>query len=95
MPTDQLFGWIAHQGELGGFSIEGSATAQPGYVYFKKPEKTEQSRLRSVRYDGVLVVTDPAGFHEALVQGIGSGKAFGFGLLSLAPLHPSNPLEAT
>jgi CRISPR system Cascade subunit CasE len=38
----------------------------------------------AVRFDGVLVVTDPTTFTETVSNGIGSGKAFGFGLLSLA-----------
>jgi CRISPR system Cascade subunit CasE len=41
-------------------------------------------RLRSVRYEGVLEVTDADCFHKTLIRGIGPGKAFGFGLLSVA-----------
>lgn len=41
--------------------------------------------LLAVRFDGVLQVADPAGLERAVRQGIGSAKAFGFGLLSLAP----------
>ncbi len=37
-----------------------------------------------VRYDGLLYITDPAKFSDALKNGIGPSKAFGFGLLSLA-----------
>ena len=39
----------------------------------------------AVRFDGLLAVTDPALFRNTLQTGIGSAKAFGFGLLSLAP----------
>jgi CRISPR associated protein len=45
----------------------------------------------AVRFDGVLVVTDPALFKTAVASGIGSGKASGFGLLSFAPLGGSPP----
>jgi CRISPR system Cascade subunit CasE len=38
----------------------------------------------SVDFDGVLSVTDPALFAEAVASGIGPAKGFGFGLLSLA-----------
>jgi CRISPR system Cascade subunit CasE len=38
----------------------------------------------SVLFEGRLAVTDANQFREALVQGIGSGKAYGFGLLSIA-----------
>jgi CRISPR system Cascade subunit CasE len=38
----------------------------------------------SVLFDGELVVTDTRLFHEALKNGVGTGKAYGFGLLSVA-----------
>ena len=38
----------------------------------------------AVRFEGVLAVTDPEAFRATVAVGIGSGKAFGFGLLSLA-----------
>jgi CRISPR system Cascade subunit CasE len=38
-----------------------------------------------VRFDGLLTVTDADIFHRALACGIGPAKAFGFGLLSIAP----------
>ncbi len=39
----------------------------------------------AVVFDGLLRVTDTNAFLETLVHGIGSGKAYGFGLLSVAP----------
>lgn len=39
----------------------------------------------SVLFDGRLRVTDAAALRDALINGIGSGKAYGFGLLSVAP----------
>ncbi len=38
-----------------------------------------------VRFDGLLTVTDPKALAAAVRDGIGPAKAFGFGLLSLAP----------
>jgi CRISPR system Cascade subunit CasE len=38
----------------------------------------------AVRFEGVLVVNDPETFRATVAAGLGSGKAFGFGLLSLA-----------
>jgi hypothetical protein len=51
-----------------------------------RPSGRRQRISDLVRFDGVLVVTDPALFRETVANGIGSGKAFGFGLLSLARL---------
>jgi CRISPR system Cascade subunit CasE len=39
----------------------------------------------AVRFDGVLVVTHPDLFRATVAAGVGSAKAFGFGLLSVAP----------
>ncbi|MDS1270533.1 type I-E CRISPR-associated protein Cas6/Cse3/CasE [Lipingzhangella sp. LS1_29] len=41
--------------------------------------------ISPVRFNGHLVVTDSTALVEALCAGIGRGKAFGCGLLSLAP----------
>lgn len=49
----------------------------------------------AVCFDGLLRITDVNAFRETLVRGIGPGKAFGFGLLSVAPVKPSLPAEAT
>jgi len=87
VPTDKLLDWLDRRAESGGFSIvEGSTTVQSGYIYINKRGYNGQ-RLRSVRYDGVLEVTNPDIFHETVISGIGSGKAFGFGLLSVAPIN--------
>ncbi|MCS7255212.1 MAG: type I-E CRISPR-associated protein Cas6/Cse3/CasE [Thermomicrobium sp.] len=41
----------------------------------------------AVVFEGVLRVEDRSRFRQALENGIGSGKAFGFGLLSIAPIR--------
>ncbi len=46
----------------------------------------DYQRLGAVRFDGILEVTNPELFHHSLATGIGSAKAFGFGLLSVAPV---------
>jgi CRISPR system Cascade subunit CasE len=91
VPTEQLFEWLARRAETAGFSLEkNSITVQPGYIYWSKTLGGDGQRLRSVRYDGILAITDPKCFQETLVRGIGPGKAFGFGLLSVAPVKSSS-----
>ncbi|MHB9145228.1 MAG: type I-E CRISPR-associated protein Cas6/Cse3/CasE [Symbiobacteriia bacterium] len=41
--------------------------------------------LKGVVYEGRLVVKDQERFRHALEHGVGPGKAYGFGLLSVAP----------
>lgn len=49
----------------------------------------------AVIFEGILRVTQKDAFLETLIHGIGSGKGFGFGLLSVAPCHTSLAAEAT
>lgn len=77
---------------FGLFDIEGQIDKRnklqivAGYVYINHGHGNTNTgrRLRSARYEGALEVTDPARFRETVLTGIGHGKAFGFGLLSLA-----------
>jgi CRISPR system Cascade subunit CasE len=43
-------------------------------------------KIFSVLYDGMLAVTEPDKFRDALQTGIGHGKAMGLGLLSVVPI---------
>ncbi|MGA9994149.1 MAG: type I-E CRISPR-associated protein Cas6/Cse3/CasE [Pyrinomonadaceae bacterium] len=49
----------------------------------------EKRRLTfaSVLFEGELEVTDAEALRKALVSGIGTGKAYGFGLLSISPIQ--------
>lgn len=85
VPTDELYVWLERRSGLAGFAFDKDVTTvQASYVYVKRPNGAGQ-RLRSVRYDGILSVTDPVRFQETIIRGIGPGKAFGFGLLSVVP----------
>jgi CRISPR system Cascade subunit CasE len=52
-----------------------------------RPRRTDAPRMRHslLRYDGNATVTDPDALREAVLHGIGRGKPYGAGLLSLAP----------
>jgi CRISPR system Cascade subunit CasE len=56
-----------------------------GWVRCGKEDHRDGSFF-AVRFDGILIVTEPSLFRETLQRGIGSAKGFGFGLLSLAPV---------
>jgi CRISPR system Cascade subunit CasE len=86
VPVEQLLDWLLRRAQSGGFCvIQDSTSIQPGYIYVNKTrDGSAGQRLRSVRYEGILEVTDAYKFRDALFRGIGPGKAFGFGLLSVA-----------
>lgn len=81
-PEEQL-AWLARKGEAHGFQLV-SATPQQQE---RLDDSIHQLKLLSVLFEGVLQVTDGTRLAEAVASGIGSGKAFGFGLLSLAPMR--------
>lgn len=84
---DELVAWIKRKGEQGGFEVDEQAlrTFPRGRDYFER--KGVRGLHSAVEYQGVLSITDPARFQEAFKCGIGSAKAFGFGLLAIAPLR--------
>jgi CRISPR system Cascade subunit CasE len=51
----------------------------------ESPGKKHRLSFGSVLFEGVLEITDAERFQKTLEAGIGSGKAYGFGLLSIAP----------
>lgn len=84
---DQLT-WLNRKGEQHGFQVLATQTTKIVQADGWKFEKGQNHRIRqhAVRFDGRLQVTDVETFTRALENGIGSGKGFGFGLLSLAPV---------
>ncbi len=86
--------WLERQGEQFGFKIENLKinpavrnviSATEGKIEFWKNGKDTKVTYGSIVFEGVLQVTDSDKFRAALVNGIGQGKAYGFGLLSIAP----------
>lgn len=83
--------WLIRKGEQHGFVIPTSRQGTPDVTARQAPTLVGKRRERHgitiepVRYDGHLIVTDPAAFTAALLTGIGRAKAYGCGLLSLAP----------
>ena len=77
---DQL-AWLMRKGEQHGFGVLRVQT---------RPDRALGQRhggrltFGGVVFDGLLVVRDEALFRAALEHGVGSGKAYGFGLLSIA-----------
>ena len=80
--------WLERKGEQHGFRVLRAAIAPEAMQTAYQPREGERRRRLAhvaVRYDGLLQVTDANFLQEAVRGGIGSAKAFGFGLLSLGP----------
>lgn len=92
--------WIKRKGDQHGFSLPQLAAfnlseSQQEHIDVRisqeqmlrgKQHAGNGIRIYSVLYDGILTVTEPDKFMDALQTGIGHGKAMGLGLLSVAPI---------
>lgn len=78
--------WINRKANFSGFSLSDLRITDLGLVESlkKKDGHTFTISHLAVQFDGLLQVNDPSLFTGSLTNGIGSAKAFGFGLLSLA-----------
>lgn len=83
--------WLARRAGQHGFRLattdEGEVMARvlPGGCAFGKRGKRNVTHEGAL-FEGVLVVDDAVRLREAVVQGVGPGKSYGFGLLSIAPI---------
>lgn len=81
--------WLRRQGQQNGFEVIDVNVSDEGFARDKSKEaggSKHDMTLLSVRFDGLLRVTDPDAFRQAIGKGVGSAKGFGFGLLSVAPV---------
>jgi CRISPR system Cascade subunit CasE len=76
--------WLERKGEAHGFYVQAMRIVPEGELRIRKQGGAPGMTFLSVLFDGVLEVRERTRFLEALRSGIGSGKAFGFGLLSVA-----------
>ena len=80
---EEQMAWLQRKGQECGFAL---MDARISAVERQISRKGDGARVihQAVTFDGVLRVIDPAAFRDALEAGIGPGKGFGFGLLSVA-----------
>lgn len=91
-PQQQLE-WLIRKGEQHGFVIPLATNGRPDVAPSPCLTLTGQKRagergpitIEPIRFEGHLIITDAAAFTDALRTGIGRGKAYGCGLISLAP----------
>lgn len=78
--------WLLQKAERRGFRLKEDSfdvTESRWRTFRKGTERKQRVTLLSVTYEGTLKVTDTDAFREALTEGIGRGKAYGMGLLTV------------
>ena len=89
-PIDVIAPWFARKAQRCGFEPDQCRLLRLGWVRGRPTGRRDQDpmRFRDALLEGTLTVTDAEAFAQTLRHGLGSAKAFGFGLLSIAPLAP-------
>lgn len=82
-----LVRWLADKGDRGGFAIDADAVriVPRGREHFLRGGS--HGTHGAVEFQGELTVTDATLFHTTVSTGIGSAKAFGFGMLVITPVR--------
>lgn len=82
--------WLEKAGTDRGFRIDESKRCplvmQTIHAVVRNPRWQKPKRYNAGLFEGVLCCSDPDRLRGAIIHGVGHGKAFGFGLLSLAPV---------
>ncbi len=85
--------WLKRKGADAGFrlanvqikeTVANVAAITQGKIKSRRNDSDKPMTFGAVTFEGILEVTDAEKFRESLKQGIGTGKAYGFGLLSVA-----------
>ncbi|NLX22431.1 MAG: type I-E CRISPR-associated protein Cas6/Cse3/CasE [Phycisphaerae bacterium] len=79
--------WLIRKAKPCGFAPIRFHSTRAARVQYRKGtgDQAASQTHQSVDFEGVLQVIDPEKLTAAIAAGIGPAKAFGFGLLSLAP----------
>jgi CRISPR system Cascade subunit CasE len=83
---EDLIDWLQRKGIQHGFTLDSGSlktVPRPRQQFVKKGKGGTHT---ATEFTGNLQVTDPVAFQTAAIHGIGSAKAFGFGMLCLSPL---------
>lgn len=75
--------WLTRHAEAAGFAVDGG-NVRVTEIAAAVGREGKSVTVAGALFEGILVVTDADRFRVALEAGIGSAKAYGFGLLSIA-----------
>ncbi len=86
--------WLQRRAEGHGFRLAPTGGDEPAVTVIRRGVRSFRRQAATVTlgiatFEGVLQVIDPDRFRDLMVRGIGPAKAYGCGLLTLAPVAAS------
>ena len=75
--------WLQKRAEKYGFQLDSFDVTESKWVQFRKGENRHPVSILSVSYEGYLTVLDAELFRQTMTTGMGRGKAYGMGLLTV------------
>lgn len=81
----ELAAWMERKAEENGFIFDKDTLVMTAPVSSSFQKKGMRGVHTSVTFQGNLTVTDKEKFCQSVIQGIGSAKGFGYGLMKLIP----------
>ena len=77
--------WLKDRCEKHGFSLNDDSfeVTQVEHLNFQKGKNGNHVTILAVTFQGTLTVTDQNAFNDLLVNGLGRGKAYGLGMMTI------------
>lgn len=101
LPASEWLPWLYNKAENLGFEVDDQISTIPRRICGRKKKGANGPQdpghyvtLAAVLFQGLLKVTDHIRFRAALENGIGQGKSYGLGMLSLLPAFQSRATVA-
>jgi len=76
--------WLKRKAELNGFNLIHVNITRKEEITAKVNKNAKIMNFYGVQFEGVIQIVNPEKFNNTLRNGIGSGKAFGFGFLTIS-----------
>ena len=83
---EDQYAWLKRRAENGGFDLLHVSITRKEKVTAKANKNSKTMTFYGIQFEGVLQITDPAKFGNTIINGIGSGKALGFGFLTISKI---------
>ncbi|MFF2651710.1 type I-E CRISPR-associated protein Cas6/Cse3/CasE [Streptomyces sp. NPDC058045] len=77
--------WVRQAEQRSGLKLTSSHSTPLATSHGERSQDKRHITLARTRFEGTAVVTNPQLLRERVLEGIGRGKSYGCGLLSLAP----------